>query len=451
MEIQSTRLVSLNYVKFDEPFKIPGKAGFVVPILVGDGSEVQERNYRLLQEVEDRVKVEDMGHVTPIRFTNKSGTHVFVRKGTILEGVGQPRSPVSSVVLEPDEIPVEVPVNCVFMSRPTREGADFHTAGLSPHSIYLALGDQGQTWADVSRYHGRVRAQYAAGPMATAALNAFSDVRYDDLAGTVRAIDQLKDDVDEALAKLPDHVRQVGLAVFSLRGLEGVELFNSPDSWRALSDSIVKSYKEIWEDESDLVSINTDAAHFILNKFWGKLVEDAKLTLRASTRTNETYGIEMDEYAGEAVFIGGVNIHLAVTRCEKQERRDPFYTRDERLQTMRGGSWGVPRSTPSWQQYTGPVFSPKEGTPDPRTVVPPVQLTGLRKGAVLIMQHLNSEGASKFNDLAREAYVSRPTLTKRLRELTAQGFVEYTPGENGKAAYILTPRGKVVAKVVKEE
>ena len=105
-------VMNLDYLRFDEPFKIPGKAGFVVPILLRKDADVRERSYRLLQEVQGKVVIEETGQVPVLKFTNRSGYPVLVRKGTILEAGSQPRAPVSSIILEPSEVPVDVAVNC---------------------------------------------------------------------------------------------------------------------------------------------------------------------------------------------------------------------------------------------------------------------------------------------------------------------------------------------------
>ena len=410
--------MNLNYLRFDEPFKIPGKTGFVVPILIGEGSTARERSYRLLQEVKGEVTIEETSRVPVLKFTNGSGYPVLVRKGTILEAKSQPRAPVSSVVLEPTKVPVEVPVNCVYASRALRHGDTFSPVGLAPQSIYMSLGNQGETWNSVEHYSYDVRQRQG---MRAAGVSA---IRHDDLASTVRLVNKVKDEVDEAIASIPDHVGQVGVAIFSLRGLEGVEVFDSPDTWGALSDSIVKSYRDLWEDEGDLVTINTDAAHARLTRLWEKLAR-AEMVAGAKTKHSETYRVRVEGYAGEgyvgeAVFLNSVNIHLTLakekTDAPKQLIQSPFtgVTNTTSPQSL--------ISVRPWLNYHG------------------------RRGTSEVISHLHQAGPTRFNALANTVTVSRPTLSRRLTELSEAGLVGYTIVEGGVPAYALTPEGEALAR-----
>jgi len=226
--IESVRRILEEY-EIGEPWKLTKGAGFVLPIL--GRPPFPDRNYVLLQEALDQVEFKDTGGIGDVAVSNRSGSNVFLRKGTMLKGVGtQSRSPVAGVVLEPIDEMIKVPVNCIHASHGIRGGAAFMASGITPHSVYQSLGQQHETWADISDYSGRVRASAmraggrGAGFMASLSSDALMDVE--------ESVGKFREDVDDILSQIPgDHVNQVGVAVFDLQGVTGVEVFDHPDSW----------------------------------------------------------------------------------------------------------------------------------------------------------------------------------------------------------------------------
>ena len=142
--------------KIGNPWKLPKGAGFILPLLMDPPSS--ERNYVLLQEVEDQVSFRDSGGISRVDALNSSGKNVFVRKGTMFSGKGtQSRSPVAGVVLAPGKEFVTIPVNCIHQSHYISSGARFKAEGVTPHSVYQALGEQRETWDKVAKYSRKMR------------------------------------------------------------------------------------------------------------------------------------------------------------------------------------------------------------------------------------------------------------------------------------------------------
>ncbi|GAH54905.1 unnamed protein product, partial [marine sediment metagenome] len=214
--IESVRRILEDY-EIGEPWKLSKGAGFVVPIL--GRPPFPDRNYVLLQEVMDKVSFKDTGGIGGVDVSNGSGSNVFLRKGTMLKGMGtQSRSPVAGVVLEPIEKMIRIPVNCIHASHGISGGASFIAMGITPHSVYQSLGQQSETWANISDYSARARAgasaaMRAGGRSASVALSAISRSS-DALVDVEESVGRFREDVDDIMSQIPgDHVNQMGIAV----------------------------------------------------------------------------------------------------------------------------------------------------------------------------------------------------------------------------------------------
>ena len=126
--------------------------------------------------------------------------------------------------------------------------------------IYSSLGEQSSTWASISEYTSKIQAKMSD--------RGRSAVRHDNLVGVESIIQSEEDVVVDALKTIPgDHVHQIGVVVFDLKGVVAVELFDSPDSWKAFSQSIIRSYREVLTEEAgDLIEIRTDRAKDVLER-----------------------------------------------------------------------------------------------------------------------------------------------------------------------------------------
>jgi hypothetical protein len=311
--------------RLGDPWKLPKSAGFVLPLL-GE-PPFPERGYVLLQEVADRVEFRDSGSIYGVEASNRSGRNVFVRRGTLLTGKGtQSRSPVSGVVLVPGKEFVTIPVNCVHQSHYISTGADFKAEGVAPHSVYQALGKQSATWESIAGYTRKMRssASRMLGGAEEPELEELRGVADDNLVGTSAAVERLQSRVEDALGKIPgDHVDQVGVAVFDLDGIVGVELFDHPDSWRAFSESIIRSYGEVLTREvGELYDIRMDRAEPVLKAFLQK-AEASERAVIAENSASKVYSLRGEGVEGELACIEGNEIHLALARSEGERGEGP--------------------------------------------------------------------------------------------------------------------------------
>jgi len=159
----------------------------VIPILRRD---VPDRRYVLLQEVQDKVELEDTGSIGKTVVKNKTDRYVFIRKGTLLKGATQERGVTVGTVILPNSTR-EVEVQCVHASRGIVPGARFRVANaVAPRPVmqsFMARLSQSATWQAVSRAAERYYAMAA-----TPIISYVSD----DLVGVLERTQEFKEDVE---------------------------------------------------------------------------------------------------------------------------------------------------------------------------------------------------------------------------------------------------------------
>ena len=422
--IESVRRILEEY-EIGEPWKLSKGAGFVVPIL--GRSPFPDRNYVLLQEVLDKVSFKDTGGIGGVNVKNGSGSNVFLRKGTMLKGVGtQSRSPVAGVVLEPIKEMIKVPVNCIHASHGIRAGAAFTAMGVTPHRVYSDLGRQSETWASISDYSVRSRAGVMrAGGMGPGVMASMSR---DNLVNIEESVGKFREDVDELLKQIPgDHVDQVGVAVFDLKGVVGVEVFDHPDSWHAFSKSIIRSYSEVLTEEvADLYEIKMDRADSVLRDFLKK-ASDADRNLVTSNKVSKVWALTSEGVDGELAEVEGREIHLVLSRSA--ERRQP--------QTPQRSFAGIFSEREA--RIAAPIFTTRMHSPD----------WYRRQGSADLLQSL-ADDSLRFKELLDSVNVSRGTLSSRIREAKDMGLIHKTiRPDNGYTVWSLTALGKEESKQLK--
>lgn len=434
----------IDSLSFGDPWRLSEKAvSVVVPILrVGAG----ERNYVLLEEVKDKVKITDTGQIGRAKVENKSDKNVFMRKGLLLEGATQSRGVVSGTVIPPQKI-LEVEIQCVYASKGIRAGAVFDPAGIAPRSVENSFRrSQGATWSAVNRYTASALSSSGFGSSTRGEGFTIPRVSPDNLIGVMMSTQKFREDVDKVLEKVPgDLVNQVGIAVLDINGVVGVEVFDHPDSWRAFSKSIIRNYGDALtkEQEAGLFEIKMENVVAAVRNFLSKLSKAKRVPIHGWTAANkswvsETYALEEEDAVGEYTAISGETIHLIGSRKEEQEE-----PRQRAPQLILSGLSGLPRTqrSPSstaldWQE---PATS---WTTDPFFL--------RRKASTKLLDNL-SQNPLTWKSLAENMDVSTKTLSSRLKEAKSLGLVEQFKRENGKQVYGLTPKGWETLKKAKAE
>jgi DNA-binding HxlR family transcriptional regulator len=424
--VTSQILTQLNdsIYQLGEPWKRSNAAGFLIPI--NKKPPHQKRDYILLQEAENKVTFRDSGSISGVDASNKSGKHVFIRKGTMLQGKGtQSRAPIHSFVLAKDPSFIRIPVNCIHQSHGISRGAQFKAQGVTPYSVQSSLGEQSSTWNSI-HYHAMKTREMSSGQ----AREHLNQVRTDDLLQTEQVIQQ--DPVADTLKKIPgDHVNQVGVIVFDLKGVVAVELFDSPDSWHAFSKSIIRSYSEILSEEAgDLIEVKMDRAEQVFKRFIEKRIKMDRVLITENI-VSKIWALSDNSTDGELTELIGDEIHLQLHRRETPIKRSH----------QNGGRIQEPYGSGGVHVDYGPT-GPEEDN---------IRRYVQRRGGYQILDTLNQE-SSRFKELLENVKVSRGTLATRIKEAEEIGLIEKgIRKSNGTPAYIITTKGKNAKEKAEEK
>ncbi len=299
--------------RFSSPWRPRRSAALVVPVI---RTVLKARDYITIQEAK-AVEIQDTGSIGVVRITNGETRPLFVRVGSLLEGKGTQSRAVNKSVMVAAGQTLEVGVNCVHHSHYIDPTAKFvvQARHLAPASVERGLvgADQETVWGAVSNY----------GAAKSALGGATGDGGYapgpdDNLVGTLGITDRFTEMVDELTKEIPNHEEQVGLVVFDERGVYGIEVFDSPESWRVFNDAVVEKFAEVLVprvDERVLdVSVKDENVVRAIVGFLEALQDGA-----ASSESDE--GWETVNVTGgvccEATFAAGQFVHLTAVRDDE--------------------------------------------------------------------------------------------------------------------------------------
>lgn len=409
---------AFRQIKWGKPWRLNDRAmGIVVPIISEDKSK---RNYVILEEAKDKVEIKDMGSIGKVSVKSKSDKPVFMRGGTLLKGQGtQSRVVVCGTIVMPEKeevvkggkIAVPVPVACVHSSHPISIGAGLDVVGKS-HAPRIMMSylrgtstDQHALWCSVSDF---------ASHSADSGVSGVSN----DLIHTMEQVDGFKGDVEEIIDKVPTLENQVGMIVLDDKGVVGIEMFDHPGSWKALVKSIVKSYADVLgrEDKDNIFEIKLERIIPAVQRFWEKLQTCKEGKILFECDGAKTISFSGDGIVGEYTVLNGEGIHGIATRVEKQEE-----IRQERRRGYEAIATGI---------YDGLTSLGSSITATPR----PWRTTTGRTSDV-VLSFLSSEPRT-FTELVKKAPVSKPTLSRRLKNGVKDQLVAKTD-----EGYQLTAKG----------
>ena len=306
-------------------FKSPWQATersltIIVPIVA---QAPQRRDYVVLEEVKDNANIRDTGGINRARVEGFGSQPTFIRGGTMLKGPTQARATQFGIVVFPQRS-TTVPVHCIHASRRIHPGTQFHASGFAPPEVYATIlfeRNQQRTWSEVKRYSTRVRAQdatqrYPVGRERLLRLHSpLSWLQTDDLVGNIDALHAFRKDLEKLLKAIPDYVDQVGAVVVDASGVLGLEVYDHPDSWKAFSKSIFRSYSEALSKEDTAGIFKPDMSAIIptLHAFLSD-IEKATQEEVYSQATATTRILKTAKYVGEYSMLEGKTMHLLVTR-----------------------------------------------------------------------------------------------------------------------------------------
>ena len=282
--------------------------------------------------------------------------------------------------------------------------------------IYSSLGEQSSTWASISKYTSKIQAKMSEGGR--------SAVRHDNLVGVESIIQSQDDVVVDALKNVPgDHVRQIGVVVFDLKGVVAVELFNSPGSWKAFSQSIIRSYREVLTEEAgDLIEVRTDKAKEVFMRYLDNL-GDLKRTLLTENTVSKVWDLRDNAIEGELTEIEGQEVHLVLNRVSEKPKVAP-------IQEQQIGFLGV-------EELVEENLGQDQRVRD-------IESTRYiqKRGNYSVLSEL-AQAPHLFKDLLDKVDVSGGTLASRIKEAEGIGLIEKgIRKSNGSPAYTLTEEGE---------
>jgi len=438
------KLINEDGYRFGEPWRTSSKAlSFVVPIIQEAPSS--SRNYYVIEEVKDKITIEDTGHIGEVRVKGDVGKPVFFRGGGVLEGVGtQSRAVKFDIVVVPQREET-IKVLCVHASHPISTGRRFRVRGVAPRPIFMALarGDQYATWSAVSNYsravsnHSRTLWQTSATSPRTGTTPFYSD----NLVTVMETVERFREDVKKKLEKIPATLQnQVGVVVIDAKGVVGLELFDHPESWKVFSNSIMRHYEDVLIEEAEADIFKLDEQKIVPTiKNFLKKAKNCKEEQVWRGEVGTTYALKGNGIVGQYTTIKDKTIHLILAREEKTES---------------------PPEMPTYRilyadRYTSEGTSTTSTTSDlPRltweyTLRPP-QRYFERRGAYTFLDEI-SERPKTWRELEPK-FRSPVTLSRRMKEAVRLGLAEKTiRPTNGRTVYRITDKGKLwLAKAKKE-
>jgi len=292
--------------KFGKPWRQSEKSlGIVVPIL---RTKKTKRQYKMVEET-NKVNIEDTGAIDKVNVVNNDAQAVFMRSGMILAGDTQERAVVSGSVVMPNST-MEVEVKCVHASKGIRSGTRMKPMDYAPLRVHKALKslDQGTVWNAVQDH-----SQAMVGFMSMSAPSHAMQSDSDDLMGTIEEVETVKQDIEDAIKDIPLIKDQVGAIIFDSVGIVGFEVFDSPDSWKALHKKVLAKYSDVLQQkqEEPLFQLKSEIIPEKIRAFTEDILKADEKQSNVS-KISVTMLIDGKGIIGEYTTISGTIIHMIV-------------------------------------------------------------------------------------------------------------------------------------------
>jgi hypothetical protein len=255
-------------------------------------------------------EITESGSVPEIKVLNRGQRPVLIIDGEELVGAKQNRT-VNLSILIPHATDVVVPVTCVEAGRWSHRSRSFASssrthfaAGRAAKSAQVsasllregvARADQSQVWQEIAAKSVRLSARSHTG-----AMSEMFEVQHEGIESFVRG--------------LPIAESQVG-AVFILDGTPmGVDLFDSPHTFRSLIPKIVRGYAldaiDRRSNPAARASSSTMTPHESATQFMRRVL-DASRTPFAAPGLGETWRLFAPHVSGGGLTVDGNLVHMS--------------------------------------------------------------------------------------------------------------------------------------------
>ncbi len=274
-----------------------------------------ERKYITLDEAlhAGTVEVTELGHsgsVPELRFVNNGDTPVFLLDGEELIGAKQNRV-LNLSVMAPARSAVVIPVSCVEQGRwqsgqtQFQPGSHVHFASGRSRKVQRVSesmrqdggrqSNQGEVWSDIQTLFSRLGARSSTQAMADAFQNKASDVER--FVGVFRI--------------LPE---QTGVAFGLEDKIQGLDLFDSPETLRRLHPKLIRSWAldAIARGTSGIKAVETTS----LERFLAR-IHAATTVQQRGVGMGQDIRLSGPKVAGAALDCFEHLVHLAAFRTEE--------------------------------------------------------------------------------------------------------------------------------------
>lgn len=309
-----------------EPWRLSEESLSVIVPIIRESDE--ERDYITLAEAGD-IKVEDTGQIDYVYIKNNEDKPVLISRGEIFRGKTQERVAVHGYVIQPHQ-GVRVAVRCIHHTKGINPGTKMKYGGRVPNGINLS--DQQSTWNSIHSYNsdycGKESFYNSVYMVQTTTVVNTSDSHSrgfaethqnisasDDLVGT---LDDMSSMIKEMMKKIPPIDNQVGAVFIQENQVNGMDIYNLTDSWKAVKDDIVakEGSSFLKKEDGNIFEFKPDKVKQLLEKKLKSKFEEKQIFETKEYRIIEFREITDDKskLRGEVVELLGKIIHLTMYR-----------------------------------------------------------------------------------------------------------------------------------------
>jgi hypothetical protein len=346
----------------DEPWRLNEESlSVIVPV---KRTIEEKRDYITLAEAKN-IAISDTGQIDYVFVKNNEDVPLLISRGELFRGKTQERAAIHGHVIMAGKSS-RVAVRCIHKSKGINTGAEMKYGGKTPYGVDLS--SQQKAWYSVNvvstQYFtnsgqdihrtperrcypgsidrtlfsksidsnamgmpdvmgvsdvlscgitGSAEATFTTGSSG-AAFTASNIGAADDLVGT---LDSMSDMIKEMLKKIPPIENQVGAVFIYENSIKGLDIYNLPDSWKAIKDDVIEKEGSdyIKKEDNNLFELKPEKVRALLGKklnvtFEEKVIHEDKDYKIIEVR--EVSDLKKPRLIGEAVEFNNKVIHLTM-------------------------------------------------------------------------------------------------------------------------------------------
>lgn len=341
-----------NGFSFDRPHRLGEKSlSVLVPVI---RKADWKRDYITLSETKN-VSIKDTGNIEFVNVQNNEDVPLYISRGSIFKGDTQERAVIHGHIVKPNSN-LNVAVRCIHLTKSINCDADMEYVGSLPYSIDLSK--QTNTWntiqmyvtdcvgtnfncctdddavatdacnvtashdcyttiapdVQIDEYSSNMSSDWVAysstgGNYANTDFGTLNQDNSDDLVGT---LDELSENIKEAMKNIPYIENQVGGVFMNGSGeIIGLDIYDVSKSWQSMkNDTIKKEGASFIDDDDDLFVMRPEKASKLISK---KLSNDFTEKIIYS-KDYSIIEVRYEDLVGEVVVFNNQVIHLTLWR-----------------------------------------------------------------------------------------------------------------------------------------